>query len=72
MALTPADGPTGLAIDRKSHRLFAGCDKLLIVLDAIPGKVIQQVPIGDGCDDVAYICILYNKLILQLNPSCVA
>src|SRR6202012_5684 len=29
-----ADGPTGLAIDVKTKRLFAGCDKTLVVMDA--------------------------------------
>ena len=33
-----AEGPTGLAIDTKTHRLFAGCDKKLVVMDApVPG-----------------------------------
>jgi DNA-binding beta-propeller fold protein YncE len=49
--LAPAEEPTGLAIDRKTNRLFAGCgNKLLAVVDAGNGKVIQTIPIGDGCD----------------------
>lgn len=52
--LAPAEGPTGLAIDTKTHRLFAGCDKLLAVLDAANGKLVAKVPIGDGCDGVAF------------------
>jgi YVTN family beta-propeller protein len=52
--LTPAEAPTGLAIDKKTHRLFAGCEKLLVVLDADNGKVVEQLPIGDGCDGVAF------------------
>jgi YVTN family beta-propeller protein len=47
--------PTGLAIDTKTKRLFAGCgNKLLIVLNAENGKVIKALPIGDGCDGVAF------------------
>ena len=47
--------PSGLAIDVKTHRLFAGCDnELLIVLDASTGKVVKELPIGEGCDGVAF------------------
>ncbi len=47
--------PSGLAIDTKTKRLFAGCgNKLLIVLNAESGKVIKEIPIGDGCDGVAF------------------
>ena len=52
--LTPGDGPTGLAIDINTKRLFAGCDKMLIVLDAQTGKKVAQLPIGDGCDGDAF------------------
>lgn len=52
--LAGAEGPTGLAYDKTSKRLFAGCDKLLVVVDASNGKVITKVPIGDGCDGVAF------------------
>ena len=47
-----AEGPTGLVIDTKSHRLFAGCDKTLVVMDANNGSIIDKLPIGDGCDGV--------------------
>jgi len=53
-SLAPAEGPTGLAIDTKAHRLFAGCEKLLAVVDATTGKVVSTLPIGDGCDGVAF------------------
>ena len=47
--------PSGLAIDVKTKRLFAGCDnKLLIVMNAENGKVVKELPIGDGCDGVAF------------------
>jgi YVTN family beta-propeller protein len=49
--LAPAEEPTGLAFDKETNRLFAGCgNKLLAVVDASIGKVIQTLPIGDGCD----------------------
>jgi DNA-binding beta-propeller fold protein YncE len=47
-----AEGPTGLVIDLKSHRLFAGCDKTLVVMDATNGAIVNKMPIGDGCDGV--------------------
>jgi YVTN family beta-propeller protein len=53
--LVYGEGPTGLAIDTKTKRLFSGCDnKLLIVMDADNGKVIDKLPIGDGCDGVGF------------------
>ncbi len=53
-SIAPGDGPTGLAIDITTKRLFAGCDKLLIVLDATNGKIVDKLPIGNGCDGVAF------------------
>jgi YVTN family beta-propeller protein len=51
----PGESPSGLSIDRKTKRLFAGCDnKLLIVIDATNGKIVSTVPIGDGCDGTAF------------------
>ena len=53
-SLAPGEGPTGLAIDPKTKRLFATCDKLLVVMDATNGKIVANVPIGDGCDGAAF------------------
>ncbi|MBS1751957.1 MAG: YncE family protein [Bacteroidetes bacterium] len=52
-SLAPAEGPTGLAFDRSTQRLFAGCDNMLVVLNAVNGKIVAKLPIGDGCDGVA-------------------
>ena len=53
--IAPGTSPSGLAIDRATKRLFAGCDnKLMMVIDATNGKVVAQVPIGDGCDGTAF------------------
>jgi YVTN family beta-propeller protein len=49
-----AEGPTGLAIDTKTKRLFAGCDKQLVVMDATSGAIVASLPIGDGCDGVGF------------------
>jgi DNA-binding beta-propeller fold protein YncE len=53
--LAPCEEPSGLAIDRKNRRLFAGCDnKVMAVVDADSGKVITTLPIGGGVDATAY------------------
>ncbi|HEY4966338.1 MAG TPA: YncE family protein [Puia sp.] len=53
-SLKPAESPTGLALDVKHNRLFAGCDKMLVVVDDGSGKVTDRVSIPDGCDGVAF------------------
>jgi len=54
-SLSPGEEPTGLALDNKTHRLFSGCaNKLMVVMNAENGKVVTTLPIGDGCDGVAF------------------
>ena len=49
--LAPCQEPSGLAIDLKNRRLFAGCDnKMMAVVNADTGKVITTLPIGEGVD----------------------
>ncbi len=49
--LAPCQEPSGLAMDVKNRRLFAGCDnKMMAVVNADTGKVITTLPIGDGVD----------------------
>ena len=48
------ESPTGLAIDNETHRLFAGCEGKLVIIDALNGKLIDTIPIGDGCDGVVF------------------
>ena len=54
-SLLPGEAPTGLTMDKKTKRLFSTCSdsKQLIVIDATSGKVVDKLPIGDGCDGVA-------------------
>jgi YVTN family beta-propeller protein len=49
-SLSPLQRPTGLALDRKNHRLFAGCDKFMAMIDSETGKTLATVPIGAGVD----------------------
>jgi len=52
--IAPGEGASGMAIDLKNHRLFLGADKLMIMLDYTSGKVVGNVPIGDGVDANAF------------------
>jgi len=53
--LAPGKGPSGLAMDRATMRLFAGCDgNLLVVMDATNGKIVTTLPIDDECDAVSF------------------
>lgn len=54
-SIAPGEGPSGLALDKVNHRLFSVCsNKLMIVSDAITGRQIARVPIGNGCDGVVF------------------
>ncbi len=53
--LTDCEEPSGLAIDRKNRRLFAGCgNKKMAVVDADSGKVVASPAIGEGCDGTRF------------------
>jgi DNA-binding beta-propeller fold protein YncE len=53
--LAPCKEPSGLAMDQKTRRLFAGCENTLIaVVDADSGKVVATPRIGDGVDATAF------------------
>jgi outer membrane protein assembly factor BamB len=53
--LAPCEEPSGLAMDRKNRRLFAGCgNKFMAVVNADSGKVITTLPIGAGVDANAF------------------
>ena len=54
--LAPGEGPSGLAIDKQTNRLFSTCSdsKLLIVMDDTNGKIIAELPMGEGVDGAAF------------------
>jgi DNA-binding beta-propeller fold protein YncE len=53
--LAPCEEPSGMAIDRKSKRLFIGCgNRMMAIVDAATGKLVTTVPIGDGVDANAF------------------
>lgn len=54
-SLTPCEGPSGLAIDTKSRRLFSVCsNRLMAVSDPDAGKVVATPAIGAGSDGAAF------------------
>src|SRR5258705_7463415 len=54
-SVSPGEEPTGLVLDKKTNRLFAGCgNKFLIAVNATTGAVVASLPIGDGCDGVGF------------------
>ena len=54
-SISPGDEPSGLALDIQNNILFSVCsNKTMVIVDATTGKIIQIVPIGDGCDGVAF------------------
>jgi DNA-binding beta-propeller fold protein YncE len=55
-SLGAGQSPTGLAMDRKHHRLFSGCagNQKMIVLDSETGRIVADLPIGRGVDATAF------------------
>jgi YVTN family beta-propeller protein len=53
--INPVDGPSGLAIDKAHHRLFAvGGNELMAVVDFTTGKLVATPAIGKGPDAAAF------------------
>jgi DNA-binding beta-propeller fold protein YncE len=53
-SVAPGGGPTGMALDNATHRLFVGAGKLMVMMDASSGKVVASVPICTGTDATWY------------------
>jgi DNA-binding beta-propeller fold protein YncE len=54
-SITPAEEPSGLAIDVEHHRLYAGCgNKMAAVVDTGTGKVLATPAVGAGVDGAAF------------------
>jgi DNA-binding beta-propeller fold protein YncE len=52
--LAPCEGPTGIAYDKASNRIFAGCPKNSVVVDAGTGKVVASIPNGTRVDALGW------------------
>jgi DNA-binding beta-propeller fold protein YncE len=54
-SLSPCDGPSGMAYDAKSRRLFSVCsNRVMAISDPDAGKVVATPPIGAGSDGAAF------------------
>ncbi|MEO8078521.1 MAG: YncE family protein [Acidobacteriota bacterium] len=52
--LAPCEGPTGIAYDKASNRIFAGCSKTSVAVDATTGKVVASIPNGTRVDALGW------------------
>jgi YVTN family beta-propeller protein len=53
--IAPGVEPTGLALDNESHRLFSVCaNKVMVITNALTGKVITTLPIGEKSDGASF------------------
>lgn len=54
-SIAACESPHGLAMDTRTHRLFASCaNSKLVVVDADRGSVVAVLPIGQGSDAAAF------------------
>jgi DNA-binding beta-propeller fold protein YncE len=52
--LAPCDGPTGIAYDQASNRVFAGCNKTSVVVDPSTGKIVASINNGTRVDALGW------------------
>ena len=52
--LDPCKGPTGIAYDPKTNRIFSGCNGTSVVVDAATGKVVASIKNGTRVDALAW------------------
>jgi DNA-binding beta-propeller fold protein YncE len=52
--LAPCEGPTGIAYDKATNRIFSGCSKTSVVVDASTGKVVATIKNGTRVDALGY------------------
>jgi len=52
--LDPCKGPTGIAYDKASNRIFSGCNTTSVVVDADTGKIVATIANGNGVDALGW------------------
>src|SRR3954471_23076986 len=52
--LAPCDGPTGIAYDGATNRIFSGCSGTSVVVDADTGKVVASIKNGTRVDALGW------------------
>src|SRR3954452_18344735 len=63
--LAPCDGPTGIAYDKTTNRIFSGCSGTSVVVDADSGKVVASIKNGTRVDALGWDAA--KKLIFTPN-----
>src|SRR6266852_6552768 len=52
--LAPCEGPTGIAFDKPTNRIFSGCNKTSVVVDASTGKIVASITNGTHVDALGW------------------
>src|SRR5579871_1083199 len=52
--LAPCEGPTGIAYDKASNRIFAGCNNNSVVVDPDTGKIVASIKNGTRVDALGW------------------
>src|SRR5262249_35909726 len=52
--LAPCEGPTGIAYDKVSNRIFSGCNRTSVVVDPANGKIVATIPNGTRVDALGW------------------
>jgi DNA-binding beta-propeller fold protein YncE len=52
--LDPCKGPTGIAYDKATNRIFSGCNKTSVVIDASTGKIVATINNGTRVDALGW------------------
>ena len=54
--VAPGIEPSGLALDKLTHRLFIVCgnNRLMVIMNSETGKIVATMPIGRGVDGVVF------------------
>jgi len=52
--LAPCEGPTGIAYDKATNRIFSGCNRNSVVVDAATGKVVASIANGTRVDALGW------------------
>ena len=52
--LAPCEGPTGIAYDKATNRIFSGCNKTSVVVDAASGKIVASIANGTRVDALGW------------------
>src|SRR2546422_4823047 len=52
--LAPCEGPTGIAYDKASNRIFSGCNNTSVVVDPTNGKIVATIKNGTRVDALGW------------------